>query len=74
MVANLAYRDTEAKLFVITEEAPVEPPDHEEDMEAFREAQEKFLDKWQGPVMAAYDKQYPKVACYTGKTLKFYLM
>ncbi len=70
MVANLCYRDTEAKLFVITEEAPVEPPSHEDDMPAFKAKQEAFLDKWQGPVMAAYDRVYPKVIIPLRKTRK----
>ncbi len=61
MVANLCYKDTEAKLFVITEEAPVEPPSNDEDKPSFEAAQEAFLQKWQGPVLAAYDKKYPKV-------------
>ncbi len=61
LVANLCYKDTEAKLFIITEEAPVEPPLHEDDMAQFQEKQEAFLEKWQGPVLAAYDKKYPKV-------------
>ncbi len=71
MVANLCYRDTEAKLFVITEEAPVQPPADDEDDEAFKEEQEKFLEKWQGPVMAAYDKMFPKVRCYPKENLDF---
>ncbi len=68
MVANLCYRDTEAKLFVITEEAPVKPPSHDDDQEAFKEKQEAFLQKWQGPVMAAYDKMFPKVREKPGET------
>ena len=64
----MCYRDTDAKLFVITEEAPVEPPSHDDDLPAFKEKQAAFLEKWQGPVIAAYDKKYPKVSYFPRET------
>ncbi len=62
-VADLCFKDSEAKLHVITEKAPVDPPD-EDDVDgkaAFAEEQEDFLKKWRSPVKAAYKKKYPKV-------------
>ncbi len=59
-MASLCLKDSEKKLHVITEEAPVAPPDDdasEELKENFKEKQRAFLDKWRSPVKNAYRRR-----------------
>ncbi len=59
-VAALCLRDSEKKLHVITEEAPVLPPPDdasEGEKEEFQGKQEAFTEKWRSPVKQAYRKK-----------------
>ena len=60
----MCYKDTEAKLYVITDVALVVPPppnDAEEATQEFEEKQQDFLKKWKTPVENAFRKRHPKV-------------
>ncbi len=72
-VADLCLKDSEKKLHVITEEAPVHPPeadDTEEVQQEFREKQQAFLAKWTSPVKNAYRKKKSSKVKIT-ETLQF---
>ena len=58
---SLVYKDTEAKLYKITEEAPLKPPKKEEDKAAYLAQKEAYVARWKPVVDAAYAKEQKKV-------------
>ncbi len=55
------YKDTEAKLYTITEEAPLKPPRKEEEKEAYEAKKAAYISRWKPVVEAAYEKARKKV-------------
>ncbi len=55
------YKDTEAKLYRISEEAPLKPPKREEDQAAYEAKKADYIARWKPVVDAAYEKAKKKV-------------
>ncbi len=67
----LCYKDTKAKLYCITEAAPLKPPRDEKKLPEYEAEKAAYIARWKPIVEAAYEKSRKKVSCHTFRTVSF---